>query len=64
MLQQRLEGMGQNLVRAVADEHLLGRDVVAGRDRLAQARRARIGIEPQPIRRPAAIAASTRGEGA
>ena len=37
MLQKGLEDMGQNLVRAVADEHLLRRNVVAGRDRLAQA---------------------------
>ncbi len=45
VLQKGLEGVGQDLVGAVADEHLLGRGIVAGRDRLAQARGARIGIE-------------------
>ncbi len=50
MLQKGLEGVRQNLVRAVANEHLLGRDVAAGRNRLAQACGVRIGIEAQPFR--------------
>jgi len=50
MIQKGLEGMGQNLIRAVPDEHLLGRNMAAGSDRLAQAGRARIGIEMQPVR--------------
>ena len=51
MIQQGLEGMGQNLIRAVPDEHFLGRNIVAGRDRLAQRGSARIGIETQTVRR-------------
>jgi hypothetical protein len=51
MLQKRLEGVGQNLIRAVPDEHLLRRNIVAGRDRLAQTGSPRVGIEPQTIRR-------------
>ncbi len=35
VLQQRLEGVGQNLIRPVPDEHLLRCNVVTGRDRLA-----------------------------
>ena len=50
VLQKGLEGMGQDLVRAVADEHLLGRHAIARRDRLTQAGRARIGVEAQTIR--------------
>src|SRR5262249_15537899 len=49
MLEQRLEGVGQHLIRAVADEHLAGRDAVVGRDRLAQRGSARIGVKAQTI---------------
>src|ERR1044072_2174409 len=51
MLQQRLKRMGQNLIRAVADENLLGRNIVVRRDRLAQHGRARIGIEANTLAR-------------
>ena len=50
MLQKGLEGMGQNLIRAVPNEHLLRRNIVAGCDRLAQTGSARIGVEAQTIR--------------
>ena len=50
MLQKGLEGMGQNLIRAVPNEHFLGRNVVASRDRLAQQGSARIGVETQMVR--------------
>ncbi|MET3254321.1 hypothetical protein ABIA29_004565 [Bradyrhizobium japonicum] len=49
MLQKGREGVGQNLVGAVADEHLLGRNIAIRRDRLAQARGARIWIKAQPL---------------
>src|SRR6185312_8565577 len=49
MFQESLEGVGQNLVRAVPDEHLLGRHIVMGSDRLAQSESARIRIEAQTI---------------
>src|SRR5262245_2165728 len=49
MLEQGMEGVGENLIRAVAYEHLLRRNMVVGRDRLAQIGSARIGVEPQPI---------------
>jgi hypothetical protein len=51
VFQKGLEGVGQNLIRAVPDEHLLGRHTAMGRDRLAQSQGARIGIEAQTIRR-------------
>jgi len=51
MFQKGLEGVSQDLVRAVADEHLLGRHAGVGRDRLAQGEGVRIGIEAQTIRR-------------
>ena len=51
MLQKGLEGVGQNLIRSVPNEHLLRRDIVMGRDRLAQRASARIGVEAQAIRR-------------
>ena len=51
MLEKGLEGMGQNLIRAVPDEHLLRRHTVVGRDRLAQCGGARVGIETQTVRR-------------
>jgi len=50
MLQKGLEGMGQNLIRTVPNEHFLGRDTVASRDRLAQQGSARIGVETQMVR--------------
>jgi hypothetical protein len=50
MLQKRLESMGQNLIRAVPNEHLLRRNIVAGRDRLTQTGSARIWVEAQTIR--------------
>ena len=51
MLQKGLEGMGENLIRAVANEHLLRGNTVAGRDRPAQQACARIGVEAETIRR-------------
>ena len=50
MLQKCLEGVSQNLIRAVAGEHLLGRHTVPCRDRLAQTGCARIGVEVQTVR--------------
>jgi hypothetical protein len=50
MLQKGLEGMSQNLIRAVPNEHLLRRNIVAGRDRLAETGSARIRVESQTIR--------------
>ena len=50
MFQQGLEGMGQNLIRAVANEHLLRRNIVAGSDRLSHTGSLRIGVEAQAIR--------------
>ena len=49
MVEKSLEDMGEHLVRAVADEHLVRRNTVAGGDRLAQTGRARIGVEAQAI---------------
>ena len=51
MLQKGLRDMGQNLIRAVANEHPPRGNIVAGRDRLAQIGSARIGVEAQTIRR-------------
>ena len=51
MLQKGLESMGQNLIRTISNEQLLRRNIVAGRDRLAQRGSARIGIETQTVRR-------------
>jgi hypothetical protein len=50
LLQERREGMRQDLVRAVADKYLLGRYFVIGGERLAQAGRFRVGVETQRIR--------------
>ena len=50
MLQKGLEGMGQNLIRAVPNEHLLRRDLVSGRNRRAQKGSVRIGIKAQTAR--------------
>jgi hypothetical protein len=50
MLQKGLENKGQNLIRAVPNEHLLRRNIVAGRDGLAQTGSARIGVEAETIR--------------
>ncbi len=49
MFQQGLKGVGENLVRAIPDEHLVGRNAVMGRDRLAQDGCARIGVQAQAL---------------
>ena len=50
MLQKGLKGMGQNLIRAVPDKHLLRRNIIAGRDCLAQTGSARIRVEARDDR--------------
>jgi hypothetical protein len=54
MLQQRGEGMGQHLVRAIADEHLFGPHLMVGRQSRKQRGTLRIRIEAQRIGRLAA----------
>ena len=54
MLQERSEGVGQHLVRTVADEHLFGRNPVVAGQGSPQCRGLRVRIKTQRIRRLAA----------
>jgi hypothetical protein len=61
--QQAGERVGQHLVRAIADEHLVRIDAVVGGQRLEQLQRHGVGIEPERLgrRRPDGLDRHGRG---